>query len=147
MAHYRKINTSIWNEKIFNQLSTDAQCVFLFISTHPHLTSLGGMRGSIEGLASERGWVFERFERAFEENCEVGLIARDQTAPLIWLPHFLKYNAPATPNVVKSWPSVLHELPECFLRDLVIQHTKRFVQGLSRSFRASLDDCFKPTGE
>jgi len=57
MSTWRKIDTKIWNDRKFMALSGDAKLAFFFILTHPAMTSLGGMRGTLEGLASELGSI------------------------------------------------------------------------------------------
>ena len=63
MAHYRKVETLIWNDRKFNALSSDGKLVFLFLLTHPNLTVLGAMRSSVMGLAGELQWLFDRLKR------------------------------------------------------------------------------------
>src|SRR5688500_8192205 len=98
MAHYRKIDTRIWNDKKFNALSPDGKLVFLFFLTHPNLTVLGAMRMSAMGVAGELQLPFERVEMALDELTAAQMVQYEPEALLIWLPHFLKYNPPESPN-------------------------------------------------
>lgn len=143
MAHYRKIDTRILLDKKFNALSSDARLALFHLLVHLNLTSLGAMRASIPGLADELNWEVEQFERALLELCQNDMVRYDKTARFLWLPNFLKYNAPESPNVVKSWETALSYLPECALRDELILHVKQFVAGLSQSFQEALPDCFQ----
>ena len=64
MARYRKIETRIWNDQKFNELSDDGKLLLLMLLTHPHLTSIGAMRATLPGLASELHWSLERLQQA-----------------------------------------------------------------------------------
>src|SRR6266550_4963546 len=115
MARFRKVSPAIHNDEKFTALSDDAQLTFFYLLTHPHQTSLGAMRASIPGLAAEKRWPLSRFARAFQEIQSKGMVRHDPAASFIWLPNFLKYNGPESPNVVKSWGQALDLLPECAL--------------------------------
>ena len=66
----------------------------------------------------------------------------DESASLIWLPNFLRYNPPESPNVVKAWSSALDLLPECALLNRVIAGAVAFAQGLNKGFAEALPEVF-----
>ena len=103
MSVYRKIYTKIWNDEKFRSFSDGGKLVFFFLLTHPGMTSIGAMRGTIPGLAAELGWTTEAFREAFQEAYAKGIVEHDERASFIGLPNFLKYNKPESPNVVKAW--------------------------------------------
>lgn len=142
MAHYRKIDTRILLDQKVNSLSSDARLVFLHLLVHINLTSLGAMRASVPGLADELHWEVARFEPALNELCHHHMVRYDQTARFLWLPQFLKYNVPESPNVVKSWETAFGYLPESPLRDALVVHVKQLVSGLSLPFQEALPACF-----
>lgn len=131
MAKYRKIDPVIWNDKKFNSLSVPGKLAFIFILTHPHMTSVGAMRSSLIGLSAE---LFGVSEKAFREAFDKGMLKADEDACFIWAPKFLKYNHPESPNVVKAWPNALDLLPECGMKDELIIHLKGFLEGLHEGF-------------
>ncbi len=143
MAHYRKIDIRIWLDKKFNTLSTDSQFVFLYLLTHPQLTALGAMRSTIPGLSAELDWPLERFEQAFEALRQAEMVAIDKKVCFVWLINFLKYNPPESPNVVKSWEVYLGYLPECDLKNTLIEKTCEFLMQLSDAFQSALPACFQ----
>ncbi len=134
MGRYRKIDTRTWNDKKFNELYDYGKLVFFLLLTHPHLTPIGAMRTSLPGLASELHWPIEKFKKAFNESYLKSMVRYDESSGFIWLPNFLKYNQPESPNVVKLWEYYLDYLPECLLKNLLIGHVKSYVQTLSDSF-------------
>lgn len=142
MAHYRKIDSRIQNDKKFCSLSDDGQLVFLLILTHPHLTALGAMRASLPGLAAEKKWSEKRYRRAFSEAERLGMVRYDDQACMIWLPNFLKYNHPESPNVVRSWAASLELLPECNLKHTLCNHVVGFLTEMPEAFREALPKAF-----
>jgi hypothetical protein len=142
MGRYRKIDTRIWNDAKFIALSDKGKLAFLFLLTHPHMTSLGAMRATLPGLASELRWDAEAFGEAFREALRKGLVEHDDKACFVGLPNFLKYNGPESPNVVKSWSESLDLIPECDLKSRLLNRVKGFVEGLSKGFAEALPEAF-----
>ena len=142
MARYRKIDTRIWNDAKFNALSERGKLVFFFLLTHPNLTMLGAMRATVPGLAAELGMPAEGFAEAFREVLAKAMGKHDQSASFFWLPNFLRYNRPESPNVVKSWPDAFDLLPECHLKDQLFLQLKAFTEGLSKGFQQAFVEAF-----
>ena len=142
MARYRKIDPRIWNDAKFRALTDQGKLVFLFLLTHPHMTSLGAMRTTIPGLAAELNWPPKAFGKAFREALREGLIDFDENASCLVIPRFLKYNGPESPNVVTSWKHALDLIPECHLKDTLIQIVKAFTEALPEAFSKALPKAF-----
>ena len=143
MAHYRKIDTRIVLDRKFNTLPRESKLIFFHLLTHMHLTSLGAMQATLPGLACELDFTSEAFEAAFNALCQYGMVRYDSKAHFLWLPQFLKYNAPESPNAVRAWETALSYLPECDLRDALIVHVTQFVKTLATSFQEALPDVFQ----
>jgi hypothetical protein len=131
MPHYRKIETKIWNDEKFMSLSNLAKLSFLFTLTHPNMTSLGAMRSTIEGLASELDVSLEVFREAFDK----GMLKADQKAKLIYAPNFLKYNRPESPNVVKAWGGAYKMLPECPTKKAIFNQVFCITKQIDKSYK------------
>jgi hypothetical protein len=145
MGKYRKVDPRIWNDEKFNKLTDRGKLTFFFILTHPHMTALGAMRASIPGLASEIGWPEKAFREAFGEALAKAMLKHDKKASFVWLPNFLKYNKPESPNVIKSWVSALDYLPECPLKLELLQQVKDFTEALPEAFQKALPKAFQKT--
>lgn len=144
MARYRKVATVIWNDERFRTLSDRAQLVFLFVLTHPHMTSLGAMRATVDGLCCEHGkWPPKVFSEAFQECVARGMVEVDKSASFIGLPKFLKHNGPENPNVVKSWGKVWDDIPECGLKTELIERVCDCIKSLSKGFAKALPEPFR----
>lgn len=142
MSRYRKIDPRIWNDAKFASLSDNAKLVFFMLLTHPSMTALGAMRATVPGLAAELNWTTEAFREAFREALAKGMAKHDERACLIALPRFLKYNAPESPNVIKAWVGALDLLPECDLKNEVIQQAKAYAEALPEGFAKALPEAF-----
>lgn len=141
MARYRKIDPRIWNDEKFASLSHEGQRAFLFILTHPSMTSLGAFRATKEGIEAELGIDPKGLAQPFHELLSKGLIKYDESCFLVFAPNFLKYNQPENPNVVKGWAGCLDLLPECSLLAEVLQRAKSCASAnskLSKAFSDSL---------
>jgi uncharacterized phage protein (TIGR02220 family) len=145
MGRYRKIDTRTWNDKKFNELSDYGKLAFFLLLTHPHLTPIGAMRASLPGLAGEIHWPLKKLRDALEESCKRSMVHYDESSSFMWLPNFLKYNQPESPNVVRSWESYLDYLPECSLKNLLINHVNTYVESLSLTFQQALPKAFGKT--
>ena len=143
MATYRKVDTRIWNDAKFREMSDDGKLAFLLLLSHPHMTALGAMRASMGGLAADLDWTTERLSKAFAEALVKGLAKHDAKACFVWLPNFLKYNRPESPNVVISWSKALDLLPECLLKYELIKAVKAFTEGLPEGFAKALPEDFR----
>ena len=99
---------------------------------------LGAMRATIPGLAVELGISLEDFAEAFLEVLARGIGKHDEKASFFWLPNFLRYNKPESPNVVRSWPDAFDLLPECGMKDELFQHVKAFAEDLFERLSGSL---------
>jgi hypothetical protein len=141
MAVFRKIDPRIWNDEKFRSLSDDARLSFLFLLSHPNLTALGAMRGTVPGLAAEIGWKPRRLRAALVALSARGMIEIDEAASFISMRHFLKYNEPTGPNsVTRAWPSALNLVPECGGRAKLVARCRRYLLQKSDEFRASIGD-------
>jgi hypothetical protein len=142
MARYAKVDRRIWNDERFRSLSERGKLVFLFLLTHPAMTMLGAMRATLPGLAAELELPTKAFQEAFGEALSKAIVKHDLGASFIWLPNFLKYNKPESPNVVRSWPDAFDLIPECGLKCELYEQLKGFIKGLSEGFREAFAEAF-----
>jgi hypothetical protein len=134
VAKYRKVDPRIWNDEKFRSLTERGKLVFFFLLTHPHMTALGAMRATIQGLGAEYGVAEKAFREAFKEVLREGMVEVDEKASLMVLPKFIFYNRPESPNVLKAWGEAVELLPECDLRTAHLRRVKAFAEGLEEGF-------------
>lgn len=140
MAHYRKIDVSIWNDDRFSSLNSGGKLAYLFLITSPSMTGVGAMRASIVGMADEAGVSTKDFKDVFA----TGLALFDDKAKCVFVPNFLTYQATVNinPNLVKGWIKQSEFLPECFLKELAIRNVVFFLEGKAPSLREGFDESF-----
>ena len=148
MARYRKIDTRMWGDSKFRNLSSppaSGKYLWIFLLTGPHTTNLPGLfRAGEMALAEELGWSLEGFRKGFAELFREGLVRADWNARVIWVPNAIKYNPPENPIVVKSWRDSWDEVPECALKNEAYQRLKEFTEGLGEGFgKAFREGCAK----
>ena len=129
-VRYAKVSRVIWHDERFRAFTDDGKLAFLFLLTHPALTSVGAMRGIVAGLAAELGWPVRRLERALGPVQQAGMVEINAPAAFIGLPKFLRHNPPDNPNVVKAWVSVVAEhVPECPERAALLHRCRAALTG------------------
>lgn len=138
MTHYRKIETRIWYDDKFCSLSKEGKLAFLYLLTHPNMTSLGAMMGTIEGLAAELNVLPEVFREAFDK----GMFKVDGKANFIVLTNFLKYNKPENPNVVIAWGKGFDMLPECELKSVLYKRVKDSIKDYGKGYQEAFSKAF-----
>lgn len=134
MAKYRKVETRIWGDAKFRALPDDSKLAFLLLLTHPHMTSIGAVRTTCSSMAEELEWPTERLSKAILAPCSCGMVRLDERAHVAWLPNFIRYNHPESPNVVLSWPMAFESLPECEVATLAMTTALDYCSNLSKAF-------------
>lgn len=143
MSLYSSIDRRINADKWFRALSRDAQLLFFRILSGPHVTQVPGLWAATEdGLAKAFGFSLEGFRESFTElttepsSNGLARVIADWDAGVIWLPNSLKQkcNQPSNPNVLKSWGTHLHLVPECELKDRGIIALKTWVESRPKRF-------------
>lgn len=136
MAWYRKIDCRIWNDEKVRKLNRDEVLAFLYLLTHQHMTRLGAMRATVDGLASEVKWLMptKDFRKAMAKAFSLGLAEADDGASFLALPHFLRYNAPESPKVVKHFAVAFDLLPDCKLKLQLWYRVIAFLKTMPKSF-------------
>jgi hypothetical protein len=138
MARYRKVDVRIWGDEKVLRLSAPApsgRFLFLYLLTNPNTSNIPGLyRAGEAQLAEELGWKTEAFREAFREVFREGLAEADWKARLVWLPNAIRYNAPESANVVKSWATTWEELPECHLKQKAREKLAFHVEGMGKGF-------------
>lgn len=130
MGRYRKIECSIWGDPLFRKLPERSQFLYLFLMTHPHMTSIGAMRSTIPGLAAERQWSQPALRQALKP-LRPNQVELDEAASCLVVWDFLAHNPPENPNVIKSWEKLLPDIPQCqLLFDYLERVSDRLPEGL-----------------
>jgi hypothetical protein len=150
MARYRKVDVRMWGDDWFRGLSPIPPCgagLWVYLLTGEETGIVPGLlRTGEAGLAEALGWRLEAFREAFAEVSRGGKAEADWKARVVWVRNAIRYNAPASPNVVRSWRDAWDETPECHLKREAWQCLKAFLEGMGEAFaKAFLEACPKPS--
>jgi hypothetical protein len=150
LARYRKIDTRMWGDSKFRELSSpkpSGKYLWMFLLTGPQTSNVPGLFHAGEmALAEELEWSVEDFREAFGEVFRKGLAEADWKARVVWVSNAVKYNQPESPNVVKSWRYAWDEIPECALKTEAHERLKAFTKGLGEGFaKAFAEACAQPS--
>lgn len=147
VSRYRNIHCLIWNDDKFPFVSDDCQLVFFHLLTTPLSTPFGLYKASIEALAKEKRWPVKRYLKAFREAFGKPFVKYDERHLVVFIPHFLKYNPPNNPNVLKSWAPTYREIPDCDLKAEFYQELRSFAEKEAKIGKAFREVFTKAFGE
>ena len=141
-GRYRAIHCRIWNDDKFPQLSPIAKLVFFHLLTTPMGSPFGLFKSGLAGLAEEARLPLEAYREAFQEAFLKGLAKQCKSTLLVWVPNVIRYNPPQSPNVVKSWGKIFHELPDGNLKAECYQQLKIFIGEMGEAFAKAFREGF-----
>lgn len=141
MSRYRKVLARIWEDDKFPYLSETGRLLFLYHLTSPRSTPfLLYVEGS-GAIADALRLPSARLREGMREVAGKGLVwYSDDESNLLCLPNALtiKENDPESPNAVKTWAKLFHDLPRKPFRDRCLQHWL----GLGLDIRRALTHAF-----
>ncbi len=96
MNRWTRIDSRVWSDAGFRQLTEHERLVWMYLLTCPHGNMLGLFRLPVLYAAADTGYAIEQLEDAMVAIEKAGLIKRD--GELVWICRFLRYNAIAGPK-------------------------------------------------
>lgn len=144
MGRYRKVECRIWDDEKFRSWSRDGKLVFLFLLTHPSMTSIGGMRTTMAGLAAEIGMTEKEWREALSEPLRNGCVMVSEPDHYLYLPNFLRYNPPENLNVAKGWANAMNSLPDCLMKTDHLQRVRESLMDAPEPLRNGFETLLKP---
>lgn len=139
MAHYRKIDVSIWNDGDFSAMKLPGKMAFIFLVTHPNMTGIGAMRATLPGLSAELGVSQKDFSEVFA----CGLAVFEASENCVFVPNFIKYQGCESLNVLKSWVTQFEFIPHGKTKDMAVASLYAFIEGKSEAFRLAFADAYR----
>lgn len=144
VERYRKIEARMWGDAKFRALTPLApsgQALWIYLITGPHTGPIPGLfKAGPAAMAEDLGWEREAFDKAFAEVFREGLAKADLKARLVWIPNGVKFNPPASPNVVLSWATEMDLLPECDLKAEALAAIRASVFSIGETFGKAFDE-------
>lgn len=143
MSRYRSIRCLIWNDDKFPFASDACQLVFFHMLTTPLSSPFGLYKASLEALAAEKRWTPKAYREAFEEASRIGFAKYDDRTQVVFIPNFLKYNAPNNPNVLRSWHNLFTEIPDCPLKTEFLQLLRTLCDSFGKGFQEAFEEAWR----
>lgn len=114
---FRKVDTDLWDDEKFLELSDDARWVWLVLLTGPQTTPIPGLQiADALVIASTLRRPVEVVQRALEEIAGLGMCELDPRLRLIRLPRGVIRNLPDNPNQMRAWWKAWQALPQSPLK-------------------------------
>lgn len=114
MPRYRNVAVTMWRDPTFRKLSEDGRWLWVYLLTSSQTTAFGLYVFSKDRGASEMQWLRSRLDSTMDEllaEMPSTTLQYDAVNDVVYLPNWLEYNRPNTPNAVKAWRSQLQEIP------------------------------------
>lgn len=139
---YRNIHVKVWTDDRFPFIGDNCQLTIFHLLTTPLSTPFGLYRASLPALAAEKRWSEKRYRNAFKKVIGMGFVKYDETHHVVFIPNFLKYNPPKSPNVLKSWGKVFKEIPDTKLKTEFLYSLEALIKGLDEGFQEAYEEAF-----
>lgn len=144
MARFAKIDRRMFGDEKYRRLTAPppgGQALWWHLLAGKQTGIVPGVYSIGEAAFAEQlGWTLKGFREAFGEVSREGMVKADWTAPLILIPNAIRYNEPASPNVIRSWSAAWDELPECELKLEAWQRLKTHVEDMGKGFREAFGE-------
>ena len=138
---YYEVSVRTWVSADFKSLTQEGQLLWLFFLCGPIKTPLPGFYSVGSGACLDHlRWPVDKFINAMQELKDRNMLVFDDKYNVVYLPKWAKYNRPpSNPNVLKSWLSLLENVPDCELKKKYIDDLTAVVRELDASIQAILD--------
>lgn len=147
VLRYAKIYRKIINDRAFQQLTDEGKLAWFILFVHTENNMLGAFRYSHHALAGDLDWAAELAFNAMSELEAAKFIDYDQQARCVRWRNYLKHNAPENPNQLVGMAKTLELVPECQLKDDLIEDVRQFVEAAPEKWKAKAPEVFKRSGE
>ena len=113
MREFGRIETVIWRNGRFRDLSDDARLLWLYVLCCPHGNAVGCFVLPDGYIAADLDWSFERVSETVSELLAKGRIDRDEATSLTRVRGWWGHNTIENPNVAKAAMKAILSLPKC----------------------------------
>jgi hypothetical protein len=132
----------LWLEPEFRRLSDSGKLVVLFLLGGPSTSAMGCYRLSTASAAEDLGMSIGQFRRHFEAVLKAFSWRYEPESGLFWIPAWPEENAPANPNICRSWRSAFDELPDSPLKTEAVAATFTFLKSKGEAFAKAFGEPF-----
>lgn len=132
MREFGRVETVIWQNRKFRDLSDDGRLLWLYVLCCPHGNAVGCFVLPDGYIAADLDWSFERVERTVSELLAKGRIERDKPTSLTWVKGWWGHNTIENPNVAKAAMKAIGSLPKCPVLSGFLTDFERFPKPLAK---------------
>lgn len=111
MREYGSVKTQFWSDLPYQNLSTHAKLLAVYLLTGPHTNMLGCFRLPMGYVAEDLKWDVETASKAFSELDQIRFLIRDSESNWILITNFLDWNPIENPNQGKSLSKLFKRVP------------------------------------
>ena len=123
----RSIETEMWSDPRFDDLTAHAKLVFIRLTTGPDTTSCGAVRFAPKRVAVDCGMSREDTQQAVDELSEAGLV-RAFADGWLWLPNWMKHQVHG-PSFIGAARRAAKPLPDSLRRAVGREIDRLFPRG------------------
>ena len=134
---YRTIHLKMWGDEKFRSLSPQrpsAQTLWIYLLTGPQTNRIGLYQAGEMSMAEALEWDLKDYRKAFQEVFQKGLVKWSSKDRLLYIPKFVLYNPPSSPNVVKGWKREWDLVPNCSLKSDAYDLLKASMEATGKAF-------------
>jgi hypothetical protein len=121
MSWYRRTHEQLWTDKWVRTLKPERKLLWLYLLTGTQTNGIGLHTFKVAEAAEDLGFSKKKVLEALEDFAKIQRICWDRDSNLVWIPKWIRYNAPDGPNQVKFYEKAISAfLPHPFARALRI---------------------------
>jgi len=124
----------IWDEERFWDLSDSGKLVYFYTLTTTLGNGLGCFKAGIGAMVEESRMLEETFKEGFQQCLKAGFFEYDEYYRVLFLPNYLKRNAPMNPNGLMAIGKDFVKIPDSMLKVKCYQSVKNWVDSKGDKF-------------
>lgn len=139
MARYYPVSPLFWMDDKIGQLDDQGKILALYLLTCEHRNLEGLFRLPYAYIQADLAWDEATVRDEMGRLIDLGFIAYDEAARVVFLPKALKYHEPKAPKQVQGAVNALQQVPDTVLWPLFQEAAAAFAPALSTAIGTPLE--------
>ena len=139
MARYYPVSPLFWMDDKIGQLDDQGKILALYLLTCEHRNLEGLFRLPYAYIQADLAWDEQTVRDEMARLIELGFIAYDEAARVVFLPKALKYHEPKAPKQVQGAINALQQVPDTTLWPMFQEAAAMFAPALSTAIGTPLE--------
>jgi hypothetical protein len=145
MREYGSVQTQFWSDLAYQNLSTHAKLLAIYLLTGPHTNMLGCFRLPTGYVAEDLKWDAETICNTFKELTQIGFLIRDTESNWVLITNFLAWNPIENPNQGKSLKKLSNQVPpQSMVFKPLVETLLTQTKHLDTEFQNRLETLYQP---